>query len=411
MEWLVALTFVVLLWLRQSTLVVLGVGLLLLYVLSADAHAEYLVYDLWDGLNRATLLAVPTYVLAHALMCAGQSVQRLSEFLRVLTSPLPVGMAVGSLLSIVVVSALCGSPAIALLAIGPATHRALLAEGYGASFSMGLLCAGTVLGSLLPLSVPLIVYSVVSQTEIFGLFSLAGIAAASLVLALVVYSACTNWNRAGFFRRSGDLRTAFVEALPALVPILVLVAALISTRLSAAQCGMLFLVAAVAAELGVYRGLSKQKLRDAGLDVISQLGRILPLVLFSVSLGAYLTHHQFSQQLGGWLEQQDFGSGQFLGWVNFALLFLGLLLDAVSALLVVTPILEPAAEELGLMPEPFGVMLVLNLSLSYLTPPNGLVLIAAMLAFRESFNAVFAAVVPFLAVLWAGVLVLALLAL
>jgi len=134
-------------------------------------------------------------------------------------------------------------------------------------------------------------------------------------------------------------------------------------------------------------------------------------VLFSVSLGAYLLYQQIPERLGDWLVLQDFGSGQFLGVVNVALFAAGLLLDAVAVLLLVTPLLAPAAEGLGLASAPFGVMVVLNLSLGYLTPPNGLVLIAAMLAFRESFSAVLAAVVPFMAVLWAGVLALALMAL
>lgn len=411
MYWLIAFIVVVLLWLRQSLMVVIGVTVLMLYTLFADAHAEYLLYDLWDALNRDTLLAVPVFVLAHALMSSGVGARRLTTLLRVLSSPLPIGLAIGSLLSMVLVSALCGSPAIALLAVGPTLNRALLDQGYGASFSIGLLCSGAIVGVLLPLSVPLILYSAVSQTEIFSLFRLAAIVALSLVLVLVVYSACTNWHRARFAGFSGGLRKAWAGALPALLSVAVLVVALASARLAPAHCGLLFLAAALIAEGGFYGGLSKHKAWDALQDAVQQLGRILPLVLFSVSLGAYLLYQQIPERLGDWLVMHDFGSGQFLGVVNFALFVTGLLLDAVSALLLVTPLLAPAAQQLGLAPEPFGVMVVLNLSLGYLTPPNGLVLIAAMLAFRESFNAVLAAVVPFMAVLWAGVLVLALVAL
>ena len=411
MYWLIVLGVVALLWLRQSLLVVIGATVLMLYALFAGAHAEYVLYDLWDALNRDTLLAVPIFVLAHALMSSGVGARRLTSFLRVLCGALPIGLAIGGLVSIVLVSALCGSPAIALLAVGPTLNRALLAEGYGASFSIGLLCSGAVVGVLLPLSVPLVVYSAVSETEFFSLFSLAAIAALCLVLVLVVYSACTNWNRAGFSGFGGELRKAWTDALPAVIAVSVLVLALVNSELAPAHCGLLFLIAALIAESVFYRELSKQKARDAVLDAIQQLGRILPLVLFSVSLGAYLFYQQIPERLGDWLVLQDFGSGQFLGVVNFALFVTGLLLDAVSALLLVTPLLAPTAEGLGLAPAPFGVMVVLNLSLGYLTPPNGLVLIAAMLAFRESFNAVLAAVVPFMAVLWAGVLALALIAL
>jgi len=411
MEWLIVFVLVGLLWLRQALLVVVGVTLLLLYALFADGNVEYLLYDLWNGLNRDILLALPMFLLAHTLISTGPGAWRLTDFLTVLCSPLPVGLALGSLLSMVSVSALCGSPAVALLAIGPVLNRAMLAEGYAASFSIGLLCTGSILGLLLPLSVPMLVYSAVSQVEIFGLLVTASIAALCLLLALFVYSAFTNWNRAGFAAFSGDLRMAGIAALPVVLPIVVLIVALISPGLSIVQAATSFFCASLIAELGFYRGLNKKRLFDSSRDLIVQLGRVLPLVLFSVSLSAYLIHQQIPQQIGGWLAQLDIGSGQFLGLANFVLLLVGLLLDTISALLVVTPLLAPTAEDLGLAAEPFGVMLVLNLSLGYLTPPNGLVLIAAMLAFRESFNAVLAAVVPFMAVLWTGVLALALAAL
>lgn|GEM_PF-3526461 len=410
MYWLIAIVVLALLWLRQSLIVIIGITLLMLYALFVDAHAEYVLYDLWDALNRDALLAVPVFVVAHALMSSGVSAQRLTTLIRVLSSPLPIGLAIGSLLSMALVSTLCGSPAIGLLAVGPALHRALLADGYGASFSIGLLCSGAIIGVLLPLSVPLILYSAVSEAEISSLFRLAGVAALCLVLVLVVYSACTKWHRISFGGFNGDLRKAWMGALPAVLSVAVLVLALASSGLAPAYCGLLFLASALVAESSFYRALSKQKAWGAVQDSVQQLGRILPLVLFSVSLGAYLLYQQIPERLGDWLVLQDFGSGQFLGVVNFGLFITGLLLEAVPALLLVTPVLAPAAQELGLAPEPFGVMLVLNLSLGYLTPPNGLVLIAAMLAFRESFSAVLAAVVPFMAVLWAGVLALALIA-
>jgi len=411
MEWLIVLLVVALVWLRQSLLVVIGITVLVLYALFVDAHAEYVIYDLWNALNRDTLLALPIFVLIHALMVSGVSARRLTAFLTVLTSPLPVGLALGSVMSIVLVSALCGSPAIALLAIGPTLHRALLAEDYASSFSMGLLCAGAIVGVLLPLSVPMIVYSSIGPADSFSLFGLAAIAAIALVLLLVVYSACTNWHGVGFGGFRGNLREVWKEALPALLSVAIFLVALSSARLSAVHCGLTFLLAALIVECGFYRALNKQKAWDALLEATAQLGRILPLVLFSVSLGAYLLHQQIPQSLGDWLVLKDIGTGQFLGLVNLGLFVTGLILDAVQALFLVTGFLALAAEELGLAPAPFGVMVVLNLSLGYLTPPNGLVLIAAMLAFRESFNAVLAAVVPFMAVLWSGVLVLALAAL
>ena len=137
------------------------------------------------------------------------------------------------------------------------------------------------------------------------------------------------------------------------------------------------------------------------------MGGLFPVLMMALSINKFLIYQQVPQMLVTQLEGLVTTPARFLIASNILLLIVGCLMDIGSAILLLAPILQPVAEAQGLHPVHFGIMMVVNLEIGYLTPPMGLNLIVAMTAFRESFGFVCRAVLPYVAIMLVGLIVVA----
>jgi C4-dicarboxylate transporter DctM subunit len=135
------------------------------------------------------------------------------------------------------------------------------------------------------------------------------------------------------------------------------------------------------------------------------LGTLFPIVAVALSIKTILAIEGIPQDFAQWLQGAVGSKIAFLLAVNLALLIIGCLIDVVSAILLLGPILFAAAQAYGIHPVHFGVMMVINLEIGLLTPPIGLNLLVAMTAFRQKFRDICISVLPFIAIM-IGVLVL-----
>ena len=400
MIWIFGSVLLLLIGLRQAALTLVAAAVLLLYTLYVEGHAEYAIYDLWRALNSDTLLLLPLFVLAGTLMAAGESIQRLIALFTLLAGHRPAGAALLGLLAMAVAAALCGSPMMALLVFGPALLEAMQRADLGRYFSIGLLCASTCVGFLLPLSIAPALYGSLTSLEPGPIYAAAARVGFVLVVMLGLYVLLCTWSLPGSKIQHPKFWSTTLAAVPVIVLFGGFVAAVSSPRLSLTQGAALYLLAVLILEAGVYRSLDFTKLDALLREVAGQIGRIVPLLGFGLSLGLFLSHQGVPESINLWLSQYALDSAEFLGLANTLVLIAGLFLDGLSALVLVAPVLVPVAEGQNLAGEAFGVMVLANLSVSYLMPPNGLILIAAMAAFREGFAAVLASVAPFIVVFW-----------
>ena len=199
----IAAAALALLALRQNLLVVLGVAAGMAYWFWGDGQIQNIINDGWDGLNKEVLLSIPMYLLAGAIMARGAIASRLIRLARALSAPVPGGLAIATVLSCAMFAAVTGSGTVALLAIGAVMYPALLEAGYSKRFALGALCAAGTLGIVVPPSIPLILYGVMTQTSISELF-IAGVGPALLLTGFMsAYAVGRNWR----FRLGGwDLR-------------------------------------------------------------------------------------------------------------------------------------------------------------------------------------------------------------
>jgi C4-dicarboxylate transporter DctM subunit len=393
--------------LRQYIVIVLAVVVAYVYVVWGDGRLDNIVLDGWDALNQDVLLPIPLYMLAGAIMAEGAIAERLIRVMRALAGPIPGGLAVATCLSCGLFAAIVGSSTVTLLAVGSIMYPALQQAGYSKSFSIGLICAGATLGIIIPPSIPLILYGVMTATSIADLF-LAGVGPGLLLMGIfTVYSIATNWQRRTGRWELRELLGSLRDGIWAiLMPVLIL-GGIYSGQFTATESAAVAVVYALIIELFVYRKLDLRGVLRVSTETTRLLGGLFPVLMMALALNKFLTFEQVParivEMLSIWLD----GPTEFLVMTNLLLLLVGCIMDIGSAILILAPILQPVAEAQGMHPVHFGIMMTVNLEIGYLTPPLGLNIIVAMTAFRENFWFICRAVLPFIGLMLLGLVVVA----
>ena len=397
MGWLLLFGLLALLWLRQPVLVLLGAAALFLYAFFDDGRPEYLIYDVWEAFNKEVLLAIPLFMFAGAVMSRGSIARRLIDFAVAATKFMPSGLAIATVASAAGFAAISGSAAVTLLAVGAIMHQALVENGYGKGFAIGLICASGVLGIIIPPSIPLILYGVMTETSIADLF-IAGLGPALLMIAVLALYTLIRYGRrtskgAWDWR---EVKRTGVRALPAIPLPAVVLGGIYGGFFTPTEAAAVSVALAIVVEVLVHRDLGLLDLWDVSLETARLLGSLFLVLAFAVSINVFLTYQQIPQQTLAAMEGMIDSPVQFLLLGNLLLLLVGMVIDIGSAVLILSPLLEPLANRLGIESVPLGIMMILNLGIGYLTPPMGLNLIVAMGAFKEDFATVAKAVLPFI---------------
>lgn len=393
--------------LRQNLMVVLGCVAAYAYLAWGDGVLANIVLDGWDALNKDVLLSIPLYLLAGNVMAEGAIAARLVRVMRAVAGPVPGGLAIATVLSCALFAAIVGSSSVTLLAVGAIMYPALLQAGYGRAFSLGVVCAGATLGIIIPPSIPLILFGVMTNTSIADLF-LAGVGPGLLLVLLFgAYAIAVNWKRRlpGWDLR--ELRAALAAGFWSLLLPVIILGGIYSGYFTATESAAVALVYALLVEMVIHRELDLRGLVKVTGDTTRLLGSLFPVLMMAVSLNVFLSYQQVPEQivdaLAGWFTSPlSFAVG-----TNLLLLAVGMLMDIGSAILILAPILQPVAQAQGFDPVHFGIMMTVNLEIGYLTPPMGLNLIVAMSAFREDFWTICRAVVPFILIMLVALVVVA----
>ena len=402
---LLAVLIAALIVLRQNLLVVLGVAAFYVYRVYGEEPLRFVMLDAWQALNKDILLSIPLFILAGQIMTRGSMAERLVRLVKAMTSPVPGGLAVATVLSCALFAAISGSSTVTLLAVGGIMYPALLNEGYSKSFSLGALCAAGTLGIVVPPSIPLILYGVMTHTSITDLF-IAGILPA-LVLTILM-SGYALWFNRNIPSSELDLRELW-EALKQgiwslLMPVLIL-GGIYSGHFTATESAAVAVVYALFVELFIHRELKLAHSHEVITDTTRLLGSLFPVLMFAVSLNTFLTYEQAPMAAVNWFSEHVSNQQGFLLGSNLFLLMVGTIMDIGSAILILAPMLKPIAQTLGMDPIHFGIVMIVNLEIGYLTPPFGLNLIIAMGAFKVTFLEACKSVMPFLALMLVGLFI------
>jgi C4-dicarboxylate transporter, DctM subunit len=387
--------------LRQPLLVVLLAAAACVHLFWGRGNLEDIIEDMWVGLDKEVILSIPLFILCGNVMTRGSIAQRLIRILAALTKPLPGGLAVATILSCAVFAAISGSSIVTMLAIGTIMYPALRDAGYDNRFSLGAIMSGGTLGIIIPPSIPMIIYGLVTETSVTDLFASGFGPGLLLTLALSAY---TVWFNRGMKTAAFELSVfwlSFKDGIWAALMPVILLGGIYSGYFTATEAAAVALVYALAVEIFIYKELKAGDFYNVVLDASKLGGSLFPLIAVALSLNIILIEHRVPQSLVGFMQGYISSPLMFMILVNVLLLIVGCLMTTGEAILVLAPLLAPLAESYGFNRVLFGLIMILNLEIGYLTPPVGLNLIVAMGAFKQSFGLLCRAAVPFILIMLA----------
>ena len=401
---LLPVIIIVLFLLRQNLIVILGTATAYAYWAFGDGVISNIVVDAWDAANRDILLSIPLFILAGNIMSRGGMASRLIDLMKSLTAPIPGGLAIATILSCAAFAAVSGSGTVTLLAIGTLMYPALINAGYPKSFALGALCAAGTLGIVVPPSIPLILYGIMTQTSIGDLF-IAGIGPALLLTVLMLgYAMMQNFShRDSNWDLSYILKSLRNGIWALLMPIIIL-GGIYTGYFTATESAAVAVVYSIIVETFIHKEMKWDVLFDVISETTKLLGSLFPVLMIALSLNVFLTYEEVPQNLVAWMSQRINDPTTALLSINLFLLLIGCIIDIGSAILILAPMLGPIASSQGIDPVHFGFIMVMNLEIGYLTPPLGLNLIVAMGVFKEKFWTVCKATVPFLLIMLTGLM-------
>jgi C4-dicarboxylate transporter DctM subunit len=392
--------------LRQPIVLILGLAVAYVHAFMAGkGSVEFLIQDAWYALDREVLLSIPLFVFAGLVMARGTIAARLVRIMRAFTGPLPGGLGIATVLALTVFSAVCGASSITMLAVGSIMYPALLANGYSKKYSLGLLCCGGTLGVIIPPSLLIIIYGITTETSITDLFKAGWGPGLLLAGSLCAYTVAVNRVRPTEGFRLAELVVALGDGVWALLMPVILLGGIYTGFFTVTESAAVSVVYALVVELAVYRELRARHLRAVVLESLKMLGSLMPLLAIAASLNNVLDLEGVPQALVNWMQAYVTSPVMLLVIVNVLLLIAGALMDEASAILILAPLLAPLGKAYGFDAIHFGTIFVVNLQIGYVAPPMALNLIVAMVAFKEPFGFICRAVVPFIVLMLAVLLV------
>lgn len=384
------------------TLILLFSGMPIAFALGASAlgfmyffmppmNLEMLAETLYGELDNFTLLTIPLFIIMGAAIGKTRAAVDLYESAYRWMHKMPGSLGVANVIGCTVFAALCGSSPATCAAIGGMGIPEMRKRGYSDALATGLIAAGGTLGILIPPSITLIIYGLITEQSIGKLF-LAGIIPGLLLAfcfaAYVVYRASKDIRLANEALASGKGETVIApvaenyswrerfEVLPRLLPFVILIAIImyamyggIGTPSEIAGIGAFGAMVLVALVYKCYRWMD---VRAIFLGTAKESCMIMMIIAMAFLFTYVMSYLRITQSAAEWLSALEMSKWAYLFWVNVLLLVLGCFLPPVAIILMVTPVILPGIIANGFDPIWFGIVLTVNMELGLITPPVGL---------------------------------------
>jgi tripartite ATP-independent transporter DctM subunit len=335
--------------------------------------------DMYNGATNFSLIAIPMFVLAGAIMNASGITDRLINFVSALIGFVRGGLAMINIGVSLFFAEISGSAVADVAALGSILIPQMKKRGYSGAFSAAVTSSSASLAIIIPPSIPMILYAVSAGTSVEQLF-VAGVVpgllgAAGLMGVAYIFARRYDLPVEEAFELA-RLRRSFIEALPAVSLPVIILGGIFGGFVTATEAAGLAVLAALLVGL-LYRQLDLRHLKRAMLDGGMQTAVVMLLVAASVLMGGFLTRAQVPQDLAAAL--LDFTSNKYviLLILNVFFLVIGFFLHSAAAIIRVVPIVVPLIGAVGIDPVHFGLVVTLNLAIGQQTPPVASVLIAS----------------------------------
>ena len=394
--------------------VMLAIGVPVAYAVGLSALAgawwidlpfEALMIQLTNGVNKFSLLAIPFFILAGAIMAEGGIARRLVSFAYIFVGFIRGGLSLVNIVASTFFGAISGSSVADTASIGSVMIPEMEKKGYPRDFAAAVTASGSVQAILTPPSHNSVIYSLATggTVSIAALF-IAGILP-GLLLSLTLMVMCVVFaHKRGYpkgervpFRQALKI---FIDTLWGLMTVVIIMGGILSGVFTATESAAIACLWSFFVTMFIYRDYKWSELPKLMYRTVKTVSIVMILLGFAASFGAVMTYMQLPMRITEFFTSISDNKYVILMWINIMLLVIGTLMDMAPIILILTPVLLPVVLSLGIDPVHFGMIMLVNLGIGLITPPVGSVLFVASAVSKQSIEKVVKAMMPFYCVLF-----------
>jgi len=395
---LLFVTLIILLIIGAPVAVALGLSSLV-YILIDGLPEVILAHNMINGIDSFPLLAIPFFILAGHLMNTAGITTKIFDFARAMVGWMHGGLGHVNVGASVIFAGMSGAAVADAGGLGNIEIKAMRDAGYDDDFSVGITAASSIIGPIIPPSLPLVIYGVMASVSIGELFA-AGLIpgllmALSLMIMIAYYAKKRNYPRDSRFELAVLAHTFKKAFLPLLTPVIIIggVATGVFTPTESAVAAVMY---SLFLGIVVYRTLSWKHIVRVMMDTIETTAAILLIIASAAVFAWVLTANQVALHLGDFLLGLSDNKTVILLIIMGMVLLMGMFMETIAAMTILVPILIPITTIVGIDPVHLGIIVVLNLMLGLLTPPVGMVLYVLSDVSGVSFEKCVKSTAPFL---------------
>lgn len=332
---------------------------------------------LYSGVNNFALLAIPFFIFCGDIMNAGDLSKGIVDFCRVLLGHIKAGIGYAAILACMIFACLTGAAVVTISAIGGIMLPLMVKEGYDPADSTACCCAGSITGPIIPPSLPMVIYGVLSGVSVTKMF-IGGVVPGvitGLICMVTWYFMNKNKNYALQPKASkAEVWAAAKKAFPALMMPVIMMGGILSGIFTPTEAGVVACVYAWAVSTFVYKKMNLKILKKVAINSAKSSAVIMLIVAACQALAMVITVARIPQAIAAVISSMSDNPLVIMCLINVFVLIVGLFMDVTPALTILTPIFLPIATSVGMDPIVFGVTMIYGLVIGLITPPVGNVL-------------------------------------
>ena len=373
-------------------------SLILMWTTSIPFEPLLVAQTMVSGSNSFVLLAIPLFLQTGLLMNALGLTDVIFGFARALVGPIRGGLAHVNVIASIIFSGMTGTAAADAAGLGAIEYRAMRNEGYDEGFSIAVTGSSSIIGPIIPPSVPLIIYGIIAQVSIGTLF-IAGLVP-GLIMGVGLMILCSVFAyRHGYERGDwwslGEIGRTGLRALPALGTPVLIIGGILGGLFTATEAGAVALFYTILIGNVFYEGLSLEEMVDSFEDGMTRTASLTFIVAAASLYGFLIQRAQLPEILAEAVTTVSGDPTVILLLIAGVLFIVGLMLETIAAITILTPVFLPVIEQTAISPIHFGVVMIVTLMIGLLTPPFGVILFVLNAVTGVSLERITRNMVPF----------------
>lgn len=375
------------------------------FLLFTDIPILLLAQTIFRSMDKFALVVVLYFILCGNIMTAGSIVDKLMKVANVVVSWLPGGLGMAGILGCGLFGAISGSTVATVVALGGFMIPALLENGYREKYTIGVMTTAPNLGVIIPPSIGMILYSMISNVSLEGLFLTGFLPGIMIMVGMSLYTYFVHRKKTDFVRMPvptfKEVLAIFKEGFWSLMLPVIIFGGIFSGAFTANEAAVVACVYAFIVELFIHKSIKFKDVFNITVNSAITSATLLIIVAGATCFGRYLT----LEDIPGKITEAVLATVQspimFLLIINIMLVVIGMFMDIISATLILGPVFLPMLAPFGIDPMHFGLILTINLAIGYCTPPMGVSLYITGAIANKDLVYVSKAVIPFILIQYA----------